>query len=268
MTTAITVPHFLTLDDAETVWTGRFRLVRRLVADCQKHFGLCVVHGVAGLGKTFAVRSALADLATLPVISATFPARTTQKLIAHTLLKKLTGDPESGSIFRLHDRLVEELSENPTIVYIDEAQRLGGHLIEFLRSIYDEDSTQVAIILTGGNRCWEILSREAMLDSRVHRRVEFLPWTEAATIKNVRAFHPVYRGCDDEVILYVNRLFGHGNFRQWANFTKTAVDICRANDLQTVDETVAKSAFCLLCGGADVDTAQPATDGPDGDDGQ
>jgi len=257
MTSTITAPHFLDLQDAETVWTGPFRLVRRLVTDCQTHFGLCVVHGMAGLGKTYATRCALADLATIPVITATFPARTTQKLIAHTLLNKLTGDPGSGNIFRLQDQLIEELSENPTLLYIDEAQRLGGHLIEFLRSIYDEDSTQLAIILAGGNRCWEILSREAMLCSRVHRRVEFLPWSEADTIRNVRAFHPIYHGSDDELILYVNRMFGHGNFRQWANFTKTAVDICNANDRSVVDTDIAKNAFCLLSGGAHVNTAVP-----------
>lgn len=256
MTTTIPAPHFLDLEGAETVWTGPFRLVRRLVTDCQNNLGLSVVHGVAGVGKTFAVRSALADLAHLQVVSVTFPGRTTQKLIAHTLLSKLTGDPGSGSIFRLQDQLVEELSQRATLVYIDEAQRLGGHLIEFLRSVYDDENTQLALILAGGNRCWHVLSREPMLRSRVHRRVEFTEWTEAATIRNVRAFHPMYRDTDDDVILYVNRLFGHGNFRQWANFTKTAVDICRANGRDEVDIEIAKNAFCLLGGGRSTDATE------------
>jgi hypothetical protein len=54
--------HFLNLEGAATVDTDFLSLTRRAVADIAAHRALGVVHGAAGLGKTFAVEAAPAPL--------------------------------------------------------------------------------------------------------------------------------------------------------------------------------------------------------------
>ena len=51
------------------------------------------------------------------------------------------------------------------------------------------------------------------------------------------------------MISFVDAYCGHGNFRNWASFTLTALDLCRSNGRRHLDEQVARNAFALLGGG-------------------
>jgi DNA transposition AAA+ family ATPase len=62
---------------------------------------------------------------------------------------------------------------------IDEAQRLTRHAMEVLRYFYDDPDTQLALLLVGGDGCWETISREPMLASRVYRQRRFRPFRSA-----------------------------------------------------------------------------------------
>ena len=59
---SVTARHFLDLGDTATVDTTALTLTRRAVADITGHRALGVVHGSAGLGKTFAVEHVLDGL--------------------------------------------------------------------------------------------------------------------------------------------------------------------------------------------------------------
>jgi DNA transposition AAA+ family ATPase len=63
----------------------------------------------------------------------------------------------------------------PAVGKVDEAQRLTSECIEFLRYLHDHPHTRFALILVGGDGCWEVLSREPMLRSRIFRRLNFGP---------------------------------------------------------------------------------------------
>jgi hypothetical protein len=82
-----------------------------------------VLHGGAGLGKTYAVEDALAapDIRTVWVSS---PSRPTPRLIAATLHDELTGRETRLERFAIIRRLVDELSRTPAIVVVDQNQLL------------------------------------------------------------------------------------------------------------------------------------------------
>lgn len=101
----------------------------------------------------------------------------------------------------------------------------------------------------GGDGCWEVLSREPMLRSRVFRRVLFTPLSPAEVVQTMRRYHPLYEGVDEELIRFIDLCCGHGNFRNWASFTLTALDLCRELDRPRVDRQIARNAFALLGGG-------------------
>jgi hypothetical protein len=115
--------HFLNLPGAATLETESYLLAQRAVADAVEADAMAVLHGDAGLGKTFAVEDALAAPA-LPLLWVSFPARPTPRLIAATLLEAITGRASRLDRFAIIRRLVERLSEAPAIVVVDESQLL------------------------------------------------------------------------------------------------------------------------------------------------
>lgn len=66
------------------------------------------------------------------------------------------------------DRLLKTaLAERPRTFLVDEAQWLNGEAFEYFRYLWDEPSTQLAIIFVGGEGCHTVLRREPMLSSRI-----------------------------------------------------------------------------------------------------
>ncbi len=55
-------------------------------------------------------------------------------------------------------------------------------------------------------------------------------------------YHRIYEGVDPALIRFVDDYCGHGNFRNWASFTLTAVDLC--DDLGGQDSTSRSPATC------------------------
>jgi hypothetical protein len=105
--------------------------------------------------------------------------------------------------------------------------------------------TTFALLLVGGDGCWEVLSREPMLRSRIYRRVVFRPLNRRQVLSMVRQYHQVYRDIADELVDFIDDNFAHGNFRNWAAFTRSAQDLCQRTGRLTVDEAIARNVFAL-----------------------
>jgi hypothetical protein len=183
------------------------------------------------------------------VVWLAFPSRPTMRLVASELLAALTGSHAERDRFKLTRLLRVELTLRPRLIVIDEAQNLNRECIEFVRHLGDDDRRRSATLLVGGDGCWEVLSREPMLRSRVFRRVVFAPLEPAEVARVISRYHPLYAGVDGELISFIDNYCGHGNFRNWASFTLTALDLCRRSGRERVDEQVARNAFALLGGG-------------------
>lgn len=243
--------HFLDLEDARTIPTEHLLLTRRAVLDLTEARAMGAVHGDAGLGKTFAVEEAVGGV-DVPVCWASFPSRPTMRLVAVELVEALTEAP-AGERHRFHltGKLVELLGERERLIVVDEAQRLNRECIEYLRHLHDHPVTRFGLLLVGGDGCWQVLSREPMLRSRMYRRVVFKALAGPDLLAGIRGYHPMYEGVPDDLVLFIDDYFGHGNLRNWASFTHSAAALCRRLQRTAVDEDLARNVFALHGGGVD-----------------
>jgi hypothetical protein len=58
-------------------------------------------------------------------------------------------------------------------------------------------------------------------------------------------YHRIYDGVDAELLLFVDDHFAHGNLRDWAAFTATALELCQDTGAEQLDEQIARNAFAL-----------------------
>ncbi len=180
----------------------------------------------------------------------TFPSRPTMRLVASELLAAITGSRSRLDRFKITRLLKAELALAPRLVIVDEAQNLNRECVEFLRHLSEDPARRGAMLLVGGDGCWEVLSREPMLRSRVFRRVVFTALPSDEVVRLIGGYHPLYHDVPEHLIRFVDDYCGHGNLRNWASFTLTALDLCAELNRDRLDEQVARNAFALLGGGA------------------
>lgn len=249
----MSVRHFLDLDGAATLPTEALALVDQAVADLVATRAMGAVHGQAGLGKTFAVEQALARRTDrVDACWVSFPSRPTMRLVAATLFAELCGvAPGRRDRFALSAELLEQLADHrgrdgrERLVVVDEAQQLNRECIEFLRYLHDHRLTRFGLLLVGGDGAWQVLAREPMLRSRIYRRVVCTPLSGAQVCALLPRYHRIYDGVEAELLLFVDDHFAHGNLRDWAAFTATAVELCHDTGVEQLDEQIARNAFAL-----------------------
>ncbi|MGI5359459.1 AAA family ATPase [Streptomyces sp. CA-252508] len=161
--------QYVDLPDASVVTTRALLTARENISDTVAARAMMCIHGGAGFGKTLAVNTCLRALEPgEDVRKITFRARPTARAVRYELFTALdlAGEPpRHPSEF---DRLLKTaLAERPRTFLVDEAQWLNGEAFEYFRYLWDEPSTQLAIIFVGGAGCHTVLRREPMLSSRI-----------------------------------------------------------------------------------------------------
>ena len=161
--------QYVDLPDASVVTTRALLTARENITDTVAARAMMCIHGGAGFGKTLAVNTCLRELEPgEDVRKITFRARPTARAVRYELFTALdlAGEPpRHPSEF---DRLLKTaLAERPRTFLVDEAQWLNGEAFEYFRYLWDEPSTQLAIIFVGGEGCHTVLRREPMLSSRI-----------------------------------------------------------------------------------------------------
>jgi len=243
--------HYLNLEGAKTINTSWFKLTQLAAAEIIEELAIGAFHGDAGLGKTFAVRYAAAVAKRTGIESAwlEFPEKPTMRRLVSGTLRTLTGVDHGGDRYRLITDLGSVLCEHPRFLIIDEAQRLNRDCIETLRHLHDDPATRFALALVGGNDCWTVLSRYPMLRSRIFARVTFQAMTFDQVLAVIPRFHSIYEHADAKLLASIDDHCAHGNFRDWASFTKRAAKLCAAADAATISDELARSALALQGGG-------------------
>ncbi|MFB4319959.1 AAA family ATPase [Actinomadura sp. 21ATH] len=247
--------HFLDLPGARTLKTRQYQLTQRIAADVAKDLAMGCVHGPAGTGKTFAVEAALEALTGLPIVYCQLSAlgNVTPYQLARELFKAVTGaePPRERSRFPLLEVLEDYLAAPARMVVLDEAQRLNGDCLEMIRQLHDSRRTRFAVLYVGGNGCWERLSREPMLKSRIYRRLPFMPLTPDAVPRWMRYYHTIYAQTNKELLTSIDETYAEGVLRNWAAFTLTAAELCSESGREHVDEVVVGNVLSLLGGGVE-----------------
>jgi hypothetical protein len=238
--------HFLDLRDAQTLLTRHLLLTRKAVGDVIEAGAMGAVYGSAGLGKTFAVTDAISRHR-VPVLRLTFESRPTMRLVADRLLAGLTGAPGRGTRFALTQQLLTLLAEQRRLIVIGEAQNLNRDCFEYLRHLHDAPETHFGLLFDGGDGCWNVISREPMLRSRIFRAVGFTPLGLDDVVELIPGYHPIYEGVDPGLLELINGRSAHGRLRSWAAFTKTAAELC--NDRQPrITKQIALAAIDQIAG--------------------
>lgn len=237
--------HHLGLKDASVLATRHLLLTAQAVGDLIEAEAMGAIVGPAGLGKTFAISHAI-ESRSEPVITLTFEARPTMRLVADRLTHALADQPGRGTRFAMTDQLITLLSQRTRLIVIGEAQNLNRDCFEYLRHLHDDPETRFALLFDGGDGCWEILSREPMLRSRIYRRVAFAPLTDEDVLALMPGYHAIYTDVDPELLVLINDKAANGRLRNWAAFTKTANGLCRSRGAPRITGAIAKSAITQL----------------------
>lgn len=218
--------HYLGLEGANVIQTDALSNAIDLLKMVMKYNAIGVVLGGPGTGKTFSLETALSLIPGVDFIWITFPTDTTARLVSQRIVEALTASPaekiERNEVLR--SKAQKLLLKRKCLVVCDEAQHLHRTGIEALRYLHDACGCSFPIVLSGGHGCWDVLSKQRMLRSRIFDSVVLAPLTEEDLLEVLPSYHQIYVGVDPDVICLVNDRYGQGIFRHWAAFTLKAVD--------------------------------------------
>ncbi|MFE1029719.1 AAA family ATPase [Streptomyces sp. NPDC058818] len=234
--------------DAQVVHTPALRSVLRTVAHAAAVGAVVCLYGDAGQGKTVALQYALSQLP--------HPARVRRVHVGvHPTvpeLRRVLADAlELGR--RLPrgageaDLMLVNALRQPRVLVLDEAQRLPGPALEFLRGLWDHPDTDTAILLAGAGS-ERALRRVPALASRV-LTWELVPRLRPGEVAAaMAAFHPLWEDVSEDDVVWVDEHVGHGNFRTWAKLTSHLTAEIYGKSRAVVDRRMLERACARLMG--------------------
>lgn len=233
---------------AQVVHTPAVRSVLRTVAHAAAVGAVVCLYGDAGRGKTVALQYALSQLP--------HPARVRRVHVGvHPTVPELRR--VLADALELGRRLPRGAGEadltlvnalrQPRVLVLDEAQRLPGPALEFLRGLWDHPDTDTALVLAGAGS-ERALRRVPALASRVltWELVPRLIPREAATV--MAAFHPLWEDVSEDDVAWVDEHVEHGNFRTWAKLTSHLTAETYGKSQPVVDRRMLERACARLMG--------------------
>ncbi|MFJ9079465.1 hypothetical protein ACIRO3_30140 [Streptomyces sp. NPDC102278] len=114
--------------------------------------------------------------------------------------------------------------------------------------MWDDIGSDLTIVFTGGDGCFEMLQSEPMLESRVYawQEIDPMPLEEVLTV--IPAFHPVWADADadPDLISMCDHEAAHGNFRAWAKITHHLTVGMKESGRAGVDEDLLRWAYSKL----------------------
>ncbi|MGW4690440.1 AAA family ATPase [Streptomyces sp. NPDC004244] len=236
------------LPGAQVVSTRALLMVRENIRAAIEARAMICIYGQAGNGKSFAVNASLRELAPKLTRRIQFRTRPSTRDLRHELFHALglQGRPPSHAIE--FDRMLRCALEETHVLVCDEAQWLAKMGFEYLRYLWDGAGSDLTIVFTGGDGCFETLQSEPMLESRVYawQEIDLMPLDEVLTV--IPAFHPVWADADadPDLIALCDQEAARGNFRAWAKITHHLTVGMKESGRQTVDEELLRWAYSKL----------------------
>ncbi|GGS72524.1 hypothetical protein GCM10010222_11660 [Streptomyces tanashiensis] len=240
--------HYIGLTGAHTMGTQALAATEDRIRKAIKHKAIVAIHGHVGLGKTFAVHTALRRRAPHTTHRLQFRQAPNMSELRGALWRALDlpGEPpqsadESGI------RIKQALEQSPdAVLLLDEVQWLSKTALEYIRDLWGDHARRAAVVLVGsGNTRQKILSCPA-LHSRILDWYQFAPLTPTEVLATIPAYHPIWTGADPDLILYTDDHAGHGSFRNWAKLTIHLTDALEENPDLTLSKDLIRWAFSRL----------------------
>ncbi|WP_331768908.1 ATP-binding protein (plasmid) [Embleya sp. NBC_00888] len=212
--------HFLDLPGARALRTPGLLDTTHALTACLAQRAMLCLYGASGVGKTFAVRLALAghppDRHCRLDLRA-HPEPTDLRAALHHALH-LPGDPPSDPGV-CDASILDTLTRPPRIVVVDDAHQLSPAAFEYLRYLYDTLPGGLCIVLIAGEDSGQLLRRQRMLASRTAAWVEITPLLPDHVPQAISRLHPIWRHTDHTVLRHMDARFAHGRLRRWAALT-------------------------------------------------
>lgn len=212
--------HHLSLTGARTVHTPQVTAAASALQATVTAKGMMCLTGDAGTGKTFTLHTVLDQHPDWHPIRLLPQPQARPGDLRHSLHHALDlpgpcpKDPGTSD-----DLIRHALHHPPRLLAIDEAHQLSASCLEYLRYLYDDPHTRIAMVLTAGSHRVRALRATAMLASRVTcwHHLDALHPTHITTV--IPAFHPRWKTADADLLTHLDHTWAHGNFRRWATLT-------------------------------------------------
>jgi type II secretory pathway predicted ATPase ExeA len=227
---------------ADVTSTSSYRRTRQLVAFAADYRELVLIHGPAGAGKTFAVTAAIDTLDGPTVAAVQVRHGWNLKALLRALLDELAG---GFDVDANEDELFMELTElsrmKHFVFVIDEAQYLGLHGVEGVRTLLDHPECDTGVVLVAGPDLYESARTVPQIKRRIAKRHEFKPIARKDLPAVLADYHPMFAAAPAEAIFQLDSLVGHGLWGNWARILQSAQYILAATGApEVLDDHLAK----------------------------
>lgn len=239
------LPHLRGLpEDMPALRTVGFRKTQAVAKQVTAHGEIAAIIGDAGLGKTFAVDYAVRT-SEMPFVRIQVAKAYSVKAVMYLLLEALTGYDSNESHYRLTNQLKADLTTDPHIVVIDEAQNLQKEALDQIRLLHD--STVFPLFLVGGKGCGKVLRGDRQLSDRVAGWVNFAPLDDKRLFETLDSYHPFFAETERELLWELNRDYAKGILRRWARLLRAALPLAAAHGNEDrLTRRVARAALATL----------------------
>ncbi|NEB04245.1 ATP-binding protein [Streptomyces sp. SID13726] len=215
--------HHLILTGARTVHTPQTAAVAAALEATVTEQGMMCLAACAGAGKTFTLHTVLDEHPAWHAIRLLPQPQARPGDLRHSLHHALSlpGHPPQDP--GTSDDLIRHALHHPSrLLVIDEAHQLSASCLEYLRYLYDDPHTRIALVLAAGSHRLRALRTTALLASRVTcwHDLDPLDATQITTV--IPAFHPHWKTTDPALLLHLDQTWARGNFRRWATLTHRA----------------------------------------------
>ncbi|MGX8910216.1 AAA family ATPase [Streptomyces netropsis] len=240
--------HYQSLTGAHAMGTKAALETEARVRKAIQHKAMLCIHGHVGLGKTFAVHTALRKFAPGTTLRLRFRQGPNMSEIRGSLWRALAlpGEPPNASTDSSDHQIRQSLASTFHVLLLDEVQWLSPTALEYFRALWDDEDNELAILFVGsGNTRQKILNRPA-LHSRVYDWQQFCPLKPEEVLTTMPAYHQVWADVDPDLILWTDDIGGHGAFRNWAKVTFHLQDAIQDNPGLTVSKDLIRWAFSRM----------------------
>ena len=203
----------------------------------QGRIGVCV--GIAGLGKTVAVKKYTKEFMDSILIES--DSGYTAKSLLKEIHRRL-GLSSKGSVYDLMGETVRKLNQSGRLLIIDEAENLPYRALEITRRIHDK--TGVGVLLIGRNILLENLKGYNNQYDQLYSRVKYTKIIDRLILSDVAKILEAINQNQNLAESYL--LHSNGNARRLEHLISHSISVAKMNGKAEVDDAVIKQTSKLL----------------------
>jgi hypothetical protein len=236
--------HFVRINGAHAVLTPAAAETDDLIGITLRLNSILCIHGHVGLGKTFAVHTALRRLAPDTTVRLSFDKARSVAPILDGLWRALELPGDQPAEASAKEQIRASLISTPRVLLVDEVQNLGPIPLEYLRTLWDK--TQIPLVLVGSGNARQKVLHHPALHSRIPEWQQFSPLKLPDVLNVIPAYHTLWDAVDSDLLVFADDAYAHGIFRNWVKLTLNVQEGLRRDPGRPIDRDLIRWAFSRL----------------------